>query len=54
MDEDWISRTNLNFTVPLFNFLSVKLAFDLINDSNPDPTVGNNKTTSKLLFGFDF
>lgn len=54
MNEDWVSRTNLNFTVPLFNFLSVKLAFDLINDSNPDPTVGNNKTTSKLLFGFAF
>ncbi len=54
MDEDWIFRSNLTFTVPLFDFLSIKLAHDFINDSNPDPTVGNNKTTTKLLFGFDF
>ena len=52
--KDWIMRSNLNFTVPLFDFFSVKLAFDLINDSNPDPEVGNNKTTTKLLFGLDF
>ena len=52
--EDWIMRGNLNFTVPLFDFFSVKLAFDFINDSNPDPEVGNNKTTTKLLFGVDF
>jgi len=54
MEEDWIFRSNLNFTVPLFDFLSVKLAMDYINDSSPNPSVGNNKTTSKLLFGFDF
>jgi hypothetical protein len=54
LSKDWIFRSNLNFTVPLFDFLSVKLAFDLVNDSNPDPSVGNNKTTSKLLFGVNF
>ena len=54
LEEDWIMRGNLNFTVPLFDFLSVKLAFDFINDSNPNPEVGNNKTTTKLLFGIDF
>jgi len=53
-DEDWILRSNLNFTIPLFDFFSVKLAVNYINDSNPDPTVGNNKTTTKLLFGLDF
>jgi hypothetical protein len=52
--EDWILRSNLNFTIPLFDFLSVKLAVNYINDSNPDPTVGNNKTTTNLLFGLDF
>jgi len=51
---DWVFRSNLNFTIPLFDFLSVKLAWNLINDSNPAPTVGNNKTTTKLLFGLDF
>jgi len=54
MNEDWISRASLNFTVPLFDFFSVKLAFGWINDSNPDPDVGNNKQTTKLLFGVNF
>ncbi len=54
MEKDWIMRSNLTFSVPLFDFVSIKLAFDLVNDSNPDPSVGNNKSTTKLLFGFDF
>lgn len=53
-NEDWIFRSNINFTVPLFDFFSVKLVYNLINDSNPNPDVGNNKTTTKLLFGVDF
>ena len=54
MNADWISRANLVFTIPLFDFFSVKLQFGWINDSNPDPDVGNNKQTSKLLFGLNF
>jgi hypothetical protein len=53
-NKDWISRSTLNFTVPIFNFVSMKLAIEWINDSNPDPTVGNNKTTANLMFGVDF
>ncbi len=53
-DEDWILRSNLNFTIPLFDFLSVKFSIDNVNDSNPNSSVGNNKTTSKLLFGVHF
>jgi len=52
--DDWILRSNLSLTVPLFDFLSVKFAINYTNDSNPDPSVGNNKTTTNLLFGFDF
>lgn len=52
--EDWVLRSNLTFGVPLFDFFSVKLSFDMRNDSNPDPSVGNNKLTTKLLFGVDF
>lgn len=52
--EDWVMRSNLTFAVPLFDFFSVKLAFDLRNDSNPDISVGNNKITTNLLFGLDF
>lgn len=52
--EDWVLRSNLTFAIPLFDFFSVKLSFDQRNDSNPDPSVGNNKTTTNLLFGLDF
>jgi len=52
--EDWVMRSNLTFAIPLFDFFSVKVAVDLRDDSNPDPSVGNNKTTTKLLFGLDF
>ncbi len=53
-DLDWIFRSNLNFTIPLFDFLSVKLSVNHINDTNPADNVGNNKTTTNLLFGLDF
>jgi putative salt-induced outer membrane protein YdiY len=53
-EDYWIFRSNFGLTVPLFDFFSVKLSFDLINDSNPDPEVGNNKAVTKLLFGLDF
>jgi len=52
--EDWVLRSNLTLGIPLFDFFSVKLSFDLRNDSNPDPSVGNNKTTTKMLFGLNF
>ncbi|BAF72301.1 DUF481 domain-containing protein [Sulfurovum sp. NBC37-1] len=52
--EDWIFRANAGITIPLFEFFSVKFLYTLSNDSNPDPAVGNNKSTTKLLFGFDF
>ncbi len=52
--EDWIWRSSVNFTIPLFDFISMKLAIQWINDSNPNPNVGNNKTTTNLLFGIDF
>jgi len=52
--KDWIFRSKFNLTLPIYDFFSVKLATSWINDSNPDPTIGNNKTTYKLLFGFDF
>jgi len=52
--DEWIFRSNINFTVPLFDFLSIKLSVNYINDSNPNPDVGNNKTTTNLLFGVNF
>jgi len=54
LNEDWIFRSNLNFTIPLFDFLSVKLSVNNINDTNPALNIGNNKTTTNLFFGIDF
>jgi hypothetical protein len=53
-EEDWIFRANAGLTIPLFEFFSVKMLYTLSNDSNPDPSVGNNQETLKLMFGFDF
>lgn len=52
--EDWIFRSNLTLAVPLFDFFSIRLSQDWINDSNPAPAVGNNKETTKIMFGLDF
>jgi len=54
LGEDWVMRSNLTFAIPLYNFFSIKWSIDIRNDSNPDPSVGNNKTTNKLFFGVDF
>ena len=54
LNKDWVMRSNLTFAIPLFDFFSVKLSVNQRNDSNPDPAVGNNKTTTNLLFGLDF
>jgi hypothetical protein len=54
LKEDWIFRSNINFKIPLNEFMSVSLATSFVNDSNPADDVGNNKTTTKVLFGLDF
>jgi len=53
-NEDWLTRANLGFTVPVYEFFTTKLSFDYVNDSNPDPSIGNNKTKTNLMFGFEF
>lgn len=53
-EKDWIYRSALDFSIPFFDFLSMKLRFKWTNDSNPDPSVGNNKTETNLLFGVNF
>lgn len=52
--QDWISRTNIFFTIPLLDFISLKFAWQWINDSNPDPAIGNNKMQTNVFFGIDF
>ena len=52
--EEWISRANMGLTVPLYEFLTMRFDFLWINDSTPDPSIGNNKTQTNLMFGVDF
>ena len=52
--EEWLSRANFGFTIPLYEFLTMRLDIEWINDSNPDPSIGNNKTQTNLMFGVDF
>ena len=51
---DWIMRSRIGLSVPIYEFISMKLVFRWINDSNPDPSIGNNKTKTNLMFGVDF
>lgn len=53
-NEDWITRAHLNLTAPVYGFLTMKLGLQWINDSTPDPSIGNNKTKTNLMFGVDF
>lgn len=52
--EEWISRANMGLTIPLYEFLTMRFDFLWINDSNPDPSIGNNKTQTNLMLGVDF
>lgn len=52
--EDHLFRAELEFSVPITQVLAMKLRFTQVNDNNPSPDVGNNKTTSNLLLSFGF
>jgi hypothetical protein len=52
--EDWLYRTELYLTIPLFDPIAMKLRFTSVNDNNPTPDVGNNKTTTTLGLSLRF
>ena len=52
--EDWLYRTELYFTVPLFDPIALKLRFTNVNDNNPTPDVGTNKATTTLGLSLRF
>jgi len=54
IDENWLFRAELEFSVPITQVLAMKLRFTQVNDNNPSPDVGNNKFTSNLLISFGF
>lgn len=54
LSEDWLMRSRFGLTIPIYEFFSMKVNFLWINDSNPNPSIGNNKTKTNVLFGVDF
>jgi hypothetical protein len=53
-DEDWLYRTELYLTIPLFDPIAMKLRFTNVNDNNPTPDVGTNKATTTLGLSLRF
>jgi len=52
--EDWLWRTEVNFTVPLVDPLALKLKITYVNDDNPAPDVGDNKLTTSIGLALRF
>jgi hypothetical protein len=52
--EDWLFRSVLDFTVPLFDPIALKLLLANVNDDNPSPDVGNNKFTATMALSLEF
>ena len=52
--DDWLFRSTLDFTVPLFDPIALKLRLANVNDDNPSPDVGNNKFTSTVALSLEF
>jgi hypothetical protein len=53
-DENWLFRSRLALTVPVYDPLAIKLTMTDTADNNPTPTVGNNKFTTLLGFSLVF
>lgn len=54
VDENWLYRGELEFSVPITELIAMKLRFTQVSDNNPSPDVGNNKLTSTLLLSLGF
>ena len=52
--DDWLFRSFVDFTVPLFDPIALKLLITEVNDDNPSPGVGNNKVTASLALSLEF
>ena len=46
--KDWLSRMTFGIEIPISTMLSMKWIYRIVNDDNPVPEVGNNKTTTNL------
>jgi hypothetical protein len=52
--EDSLLRAELDFTVPIFDPVALKLQITDANDNNPTPEVGDNKFTTALVLSLVF
>ena len=52
--DDWLFRSFVEFTVPLFDPIALKLLLANVNDDNPSPDVGNNKFTATMALSLEF
>jgi hypothetical protein len=47
-------RLQLSAEFPINQMLSLKLVYRVVNDDNPEPEVGNNKTTTDLYLSVNY
>ena len=52
--ENWLFRWRIDFSVPIYDPLALRLRIREENDNNPDPSVGDNKFTATLALVFRF
>jgi hypothetical protein len=52
--DDWLFRSFIDFTVPLFDPIALKLLLTNVNDDNPSPDEGNNKFTATMALSLEF
>ncbi|WP_456453362.1 DUF481 domain-containing protein [Hydrogenimonas sp.] len=51
---DWLSRMKFVIEVPVSEMLSLKWVYRIVNDDNPVPTVGDNKTTTDIYLSLRY
>ncbi len=52
--QNWLFRWRIDFSVPIYDPLALRLRVREENDNNPDPAVGDNKFTTTLALVFRF
>ena len=51
---DWLSRMTFTVEIPISTMLSLKWVYRIVNDDNPVPEVGNNKTTTDIYLSINY
>jgi hypothetical protein len=51
---DWLSRMKFVIEVPVSTMLSLKWVYRIVNDDNPVPSVGDNKTTTDIFLSLRY